>query len=83
MKSISAMVAFFVSQASGLVPCKPSSSASAPSAFRLGRQQLAHAVALLGFHPWGSRAGPHANPSIERTCHGRLRLPRHAAHVER
>jgi hypothetical protein len=24
-----------------------------------------------------------ANPSIERTCHGRLRLPRHAAHVER
>jgi hypothetical protein len=23
------------------------------------------------------------NPSIERTCHGRLRLPRHAAHVER
>ena len=22
------------------------------------------------------------NPSIERTCHGRLRLPRHAAHVE-
>jgi hypothetical protein len=23
------------------------------------------------------------NTSIERTCHGRLRLPRHAAHVER
>jgi len=23
------------------------------------------------------------NPSIERTCHGRLCLPRHAAHVER
>jgi hypothetical protein len=24
-----------------------------------------------------------SNTSIERTCHGRLRLPRHAAHVER
>jgi hypothetical protein len=83
MKSISAMAAFFVSKVSGLVPCKPSSSASAPSAFRPGRQQLAHAVASLGVHPWGSCASPHANPSIERTCHGRLRLPRHAAHVER
>lgn len=24
-----------------------------------------------------------SNPSIERTCHGRLRLPRHVTHVER
>jgi hypothetical protein len=36
---------------------------------------------LAGSSLSASHARP--NPSIELTCHGRLRLPRHAAHVER
>jgi len=38
---------------------------------------------LNGWQETGSSQRMTPNPSIERTCHGRLRLPRHAAHVER
>jgi hypothetical protein len=79
MNAVSAVAAFYFSKLS----FKQSSPIRVRSAVRPGSHGPAHTVASLGFHPWGSCASPRANPSIERTCHGRLRLPRHAAHVER
>jgi hypothetical protein len=49
------------------VPCN-----SRPRACALGERRKAEVHASMP-----------PNTSIERTCHGRLRLPRHAAHVER
>jgi hypothetical protein len=79
MNAVSAVATFSFSKLS----FKQSSPIRVRSAVRPSRHCLAHAVASLGFHPWGGCASPRANPSIERTSSSWLRQPKAAAHVER
>jgi hypothetical protein len=83
MNSVFAAAALLVSKLLGLVPCKSAFASFCIVFVSSSKHRCSHAVASLGLHPWGRRASPRANPSIERTSSSKLRLLPAAAHVER